>query len=106
MAFTAIPDILKQEEALKFISDLGYPIYFILFISYAKVAGAIALLVPRFARIKEWAYADLFFDLVGAIVSLIAVHGINASMSFMLLPFVLGTVSYVYSHKMYAISNA
>ncbi|RZL11985.1 MAG: DoxX family protein [Pedobacter sp.] len=102
MAFTAIPDILMSEEAVKFIDQLGYPRYFIPFIGYAKVLGSIAILVPQFKLIKEWAYAGLFFDLIGATYSNIYVFGINSSMIFMVIPFALGIASYVYNRKMTA----
>ena len=40
-------------------------------------AGAVALVIPRFPRLKEWAYAGVFFDLTGAVVSLFASGLIN-----------------------------
>jgi hypothetical protein len=39
------------------------------------VLGAIAVLVPRFPRLKEWAYAGMFFNMTGAAVSTVAVTG-------------------------------
>jgi uncharacterized membrane protein YphA (DoxX/SURF4 family) len=48
---------------------LGYPAYFGLILGTWKVLGAIALLLPRFPRLKEWAYAGIFFDVTGAAVS-------------------------------------
>jgi uncharacterized membrane protein YphA (DoxX/SURF4 family) len=51
------------------IVQLGYPVYFIMIIGFWKVLGAIALLVPRFPRIKEWAYAGIVFNMTGAAVS-------------------------------------
>ena len=44
----------------------GYPMYFFAIIGFWKVLGAIAILVPRFPRLKEWAYAGIFFDVTGA----------------------------------------
>src|SRR5688572_12245578 len=85
MTFTAIPDILKAEEAVKFITDLGYPVYFIPFIGVAKLLGSIAILVPAFKKIKEWAYAGLFFDLIAAVYSNIMVHGFDPGMLSMIL---------------------
>jgi hypothetical protein len=105
MLFSAIPDILMQPEALKFITELGYPVYFILLLSYAKVLGAIALLIPGFPRIKEWAYAGFFFDLIGAIVSLIAAKGFEIGILILLLPLVLAIISLVYSRKIYPLTN-
>lgn len=60
MIFSAVPDIMMVPDAMKFIGHLGYPDYFIPFIGVAKLLGSIAILIPGFPRIKEWAYAGLF----------------------------------------------
>ena len=52
---------------------LGYPLYFFAILGFWKVLGAIAILAPRFPRLKEWAYAGIFFDLTGAAASVAAV---------------------------------
>jgi hypothetical protein len=57
---------------------LGYPMYFFAILGLWKVLGAIAILVPRFPRLKEWAYAGIFFDLTGAAASCAAVGGYGA----------------------------
>ncbi|MBL8228393.1 MAG: DoxX family protein [Bryobacterales bacterium] len=49
--------------------QLGYPLYFVQFIGTWKVLGALTLLAPGFARLKEWAYAGIFFNMIGAAVS-------------------------------------
>jgi uncharacterized membrane protein YphA (DoxX/SURF4 family) len=48
---------------------LGYPLYFLTILGTWKVLGAAALLAPRLPRLKEWAYAGIFFDLTGAAIS-------------------------------------
>jgi hypothetical protein len=53
---------------------LGYPLYFFAILGVWKVLGAIAILVPGFPRLKEWAYAGIFFDLTGAAASCAAVN--------------------------------
>jgi uncharacterized membrane protein YphA (DoxX/SURF4 family) len=57
---------------------LGYPMYFFAILGIWKVLGAIAILAPRFPRLKEWAYAGIFFDLTGAAASCAAVGGYGA----------------------------
>jgi len=57
---------------------LGYPMYFFAILGFWKALGAIAILAPRFPRLKEWAYAGIFFDLTGAAVSCVAVGGYGA----------------------------
>jgi hypothetical protein len=51
---------------------LGYPNYFISLIGVWKVLGIIAILIPKFKLLKEWAYAGLFFVISGAVISHIA----------------------------------
>jgi hypothetical protein len=48
---------------------LGYPVYFLTILGVWKVLSAPALLAPRLPRLKEWAYAGIFFDLTGAAAS-------------------------------------
>jgi hypothetical protein len=56
-------------------AKLGYPIYFMVLLGVWKLLGGVALLVPRFPRVKEWAYAGIFFDLSGAAVTNASVGG-------------------------------
>ena len=68
--------LMQRPEAGKMMTDLGYPLYFSLILGAWKVLGAIAILAPRFPRLKEWAYAGIFFDLTGASISQMATgHG-------------------------------
>ncbi|MEO8087494.1 MAG: DoxX family protein [Bacteroidota bacterium] len=100
MIFTSIGDVTNNDEAIKFMNDhLQYPVYIIPFIGWAKILGVIAILIPGFPRIKEWAYAGLAFDLIGATYSVIAIDGLVIQESFMLLPFALGTASYIFYQK-------
>jgi hypothetical protein len=101
MAFTAVPDILLSADAVKLMDQLGYPHYFTVFIGVAKILGCIAITIPGYYRVKEWAYAGLFFDLVGAIYSIICAIGFAPSLLFMVLPLSIGTLSYIYYHKVY-----
>jgi hypothetical protein len=106
MLFSAIPDIIVVPEAIDLVStQLGYPQYIIPFLGVAKTLGVIAILVPGFPRIKEWAYAGLFFDLIGATYSGIMVEGFKPEMLTMVLPFGVGALSYIYYHKKLAASS-
>ena len=97
---SAIPDVFVQEIAVKGMHiDLGYPVYFIPFIGIAKWLGVIAILIPGYPKIKEWAYAGLFFDLIGATYSIIAVGSNAGQWGFMIIPIALGTLSYYFYHK-------
>ena len=99
MLTSTIPNILSAPEWVEIFKQLGYPPYMLPFLGVAKLLGVIALLVPGFPRIKEWAYAGMFFDLTGAVYSGLAVGGFDAKMLIMLVPFGLGTLSYLYHHK-------
>lgn len=100
MLFSSIPDIMVVDDAVKMVvGELGYPKYFLPFIGVAKLLGVIAIVVPGFNRLKEWAYAGFVFDFVGATYSAICVYGFKPDMFFMVLPFGLLFASYVYHHK-------
>lgn len=64
-----------QQNVDGFVHVLGYPAYFVTVLGVWKVLGAITILLPRFPRLKEWAYAGIFFDLTGAAASWAAVGG-------------------------------
>lgn len=66
-------DILRISYVRAIIEHLGYPDYFLVIMGVWKVPGAAALLVPRFARLKEWAYAGAVFTYTGAVASHLAV---------------------------------
>lgn len=59
------------------VAVLGYPLYFVYIIGICKMLGAIAIVVPRFPRLKEWAYAGLVFNMAGAFVSWLVVTVID-----------------------------
>jgi hypothetical protein len=100
MIFSAAGGFQPSQAAIQLIHDgLGYPVYFIQFISFAKLIGAIVILIPGLNRIKEWAYAGLFFDLTGAIYSGIASSGFDPMMLAMLLWILPGVLSYYFWHK-------
>lgn len=81
MVSTGIVQVMNLEAEISFIVDLGYPVYFITLLGTWKLLGVIAILVPRFPLIKEWAYAGFFFMMSGAIYSHIC-HGSEASAFF------------------------
>jgi hypothetical protein len=101
MIWSAIPGIEPSKQSIDFLNGyLGYPIYFIRFISVAKVVGAITILIPGLIKAKEWAYAGLFFDLTGAIFSIISVaKKVDPGVFFIFLPILLGVLSYVFWKK-------
>jgi hypothetical protein len=99
MVFGSIPDIMSVPEAVALFDHLGYPAYLLPFLGIAKILGVVAILVPGFPRIKEWAYAGLAFDLIGAMYSSISVG--DPASGWMLFPigYILIAGSYVFHHK-------
>jgi hypothetical protein len=76
-----------------FVRILHYPAYFVPLLGVWKVLGAIAILVPRFPRLKEWAYAGIFFDLTGAAASCAAVGVYGAYGFHILAPLIIAVVA-------------
>jgi hypothetical protein len=70
--------LLGVEWAVAGVTALGYPAYLVTILGVWKVLGAVAVTVPGFPRLKEWAYAGVAFDLSGAAVS----HLVSASPAF------------------------
>ncbi|HLK27216.1 MAG TPA: DoxX family protein [Puia sp.] len=99
MLFSAVTEIINNAETKAFINSLGYPNYFNPLIGILKLLGVIAILVPGYPKIKEWAYAGFFFDLFGATYSQIASYGFKPDVTFMLVFFLFWGVSYIYYHK-------
>ena len=78
MFSTGIVQLLKSEEEVARLMLLGYPIYFLTLLGIWKILGVAAVLIPKFPRLKEWAYAGFFFAMSGAIFSHIAAgHSMN-----------------------------
>jgi len=78
------------------ITKLGYPVYFLTIIGAWKILGAIAVLVPKFPLLKEWAYAGFFFIMSGAIFSHIAVGSSMTEFIPSLLLLILTVVSWYF----------
>src|SRR4029434_3917499 len=72
-AVGGVMDILRLPPFFAILTHLGYPGYFSVILGIWKVLAAAAVLVPRFPRLKEWAYAGMFFTMTGAAVSHLAV---------------------------------
>ena len=96
----AIFDAISAPEAVAYITRLGYPAYLIPFLGVAKLLGIIAILIPGYPRVKEWAYAGLVFDLVGALYSHVLVGDAPTTWLPIFLPLLLIVGSYIYYHKL------
>ncbi len=68
-----IAQLLRVQQTQDGITHLGFPPYLLSIIGTWKILGVIAILVPKFALVKEWAYAGFFFCMSGAFFSHLAV---------------------------------
>jgi uncharacterized membrane protein YphA (DoxX/SURF4 family) len=84
-------NLARPPFVLEAMSRLGYPAYFVTMLGVWKVLGGVAVLAPGLPRLKEWAYAGMAFDLVGASASHAAVGDPGGSVAFPLI--VLGIVA-------------
>ena len=94
MLMGSVPDVLRVPAALAWFTHLGYPSYLLPFIGVAKIMGVAAVLAPGIRRLKEWAYAGLVFDLLGAFYSHISVGDSIASWIFPVIGLLLVAGSY------------
>lgn len=72
MLSTGIVQMIKLPTEVEFILKLGYPLYFLTLLGVWKILGVVAILIPRFPILKEWAYAGFFFTTTGALYSHLA----------------------------------
>ena len=76
MVSTAAGQVFRMKEgqgAVDSLTHLGYPVYLLTILGVWKILGTVAVLVPKFPLLKEWAYAGFFFVMSGAICSHLAV---------------------------------
>jgi len=69
MLLASVPDVTRAPQAVAIFMHLGYPIYLLPFLGTAKMLGVATVLAPGVGRLKEWAFAGLIIDLVGALYS-------------------------------------
>ena len=67
MLFSTISSLRPNPQGIAMMEHLGYPYNVLQLLAVAKILGVIAILIPGFPRLKEWAYAGFTFDLCGAI---------------------------------------
>jgi hypothetical protein len=95
MLLGSIPDLLLVPQAVAFFMHLGYPTYLLPFLGVAKTLGVLAVVVPGFPRLREWAYAGLTFDLSGALYSHLSVGDPASTWMFPVIGLFLVMASYL-----------
>lgn len=69
MVSTGIVQLIKPKADVDQITHLGYPVYLLTILGVWKLLGVVAVLIPGFPLLKEWAYAGFFFAMSGAAIS-------------------------------------
>jgi uncharacterized membrane protein YphA (DoxX/SURF4 family) len=67
-------DLLRMAPFYPMMIDLGYPSYLATILGTAKIIAAVVLLAPGLPRLKEWAYAGIVINMVGAAASYVGRH--------------------------------
>jgi uncharacterized membrane protein YphA (DoxX/SURF4 family) len=106
LLWSAVGSFMNNPEGAKMMSDLGYKPYVIHLLAAAKILGIIAILVPGFPRLKEWAYAGFTFDMVGATYSMYASGMEPAKWAPMFIFLAILACSYIFYHKRLDASRA
>ena len=82
-------DLAHPRVVVEGMARIGYPLYFLTLVGLWKVLGGLALVWPGLPRLKEWAYAGVFFVMTGAAVS----HAVCGEMGYVIAPTVLALLN-------------
>lgn len=96
MTASGIMQIIQNKEIVENSKHLGLPLYFLMLIGAWKILGVIAVLVPKFPLVKEWAYAGFFFTMTGAVFVHVAIGDPSSELFGPILLIVLTVVSWYF----------
>ncbi|MGI9579994.1 DoxX family protein [Chryseobacterium sp. RRHN12] len=95
-------ELTKNPVVWDITQKLGYPSHFIYILGVFKISGVLVLLLPNtLLRLKEWVFAGMFFDILFAFFSKIAVLGLSSTVD-ALVAFSVLTVTYIMFRKLYS----
>jgi uncharacterized membrane protein YphA (DoxX/SURF4 family) len=100
MLFSAIASLRTNPNGIAMMKQLGYPYNVLTLLSVAKILGVIAILVPGFPRLKEWAYAGFTFDLIGAIFASLTAGFSIGDTAFIFVGLIIVFGSYIFYHRL------
>lgn len=95
----SIFEVLGNPKSVEVVTSLGYPAYLSPFLGVARILALIAIFTPKFPRLKEWAYAGLVFDVIGATYSQIAAGNPITYTIFPIICLALIFSSYYFHHR-------
>lgn len=104
MGFTAYAQLRLSQVAAAF-AHLGFPTYFRVELSLAKLLGVVLLLAPVPARLKEWAYAGFAITLGSALIAHLSVGDGPQAWGWPVGTFVLWSLSYVFWRRLQAATS-
>ena len=96
MLSTGIVQLIKPEAEVTKLTHLGYPVYLLTILGIWKILGVVAVLIPKYPLVKEWAYAGFFFAMSGAVISHIVVRDPISEIAPAVLLLVLTVVSWYF----------
>jgi hypothetical protein len=96
MVSTAIVQLIQMKDEADMMAHLGYPLYVLTILGIWKILGVVAVLIPKFPLLKEWAYAGFFFAMSGAVFSHLAVGDAAKELFGPILLIVLTAVSWYF----------
>ncbi|UWX61394.1 DoxX family protein [Chryseobacterium oranimense] len=95
-------ELTKNPVVWDITQQLGYPAHFIYILGVFKLSGILVLLLPnRLLKLKEWVFAGMFFDIIFAFFSKIAVLGFAATID-AVIAFIVLSVTYIMFRKLYS----
>ncbi|WP_121811640.1 DoxX family protein [Mucilaginibacter kameinonensis] len=100
-AASGFGELTKNQFVWDITLKLGYPPHFIYILGVAKLTGVAVLLTPnKFLRLKEWVFAGIFFDIIFAFLSKLAVLNFAATAD-AIVAFIMVSVTYIMFRKLY-----
>lgn len=99
LGYGSIMELMGNPQSIEVITSLGYPAYLSPFLGVARILALIVLFLPKLPRLREWAYAGLVIDVVGAIYSQVA---FGNPLHYIIFPaIILGVIlgSYYFYHR-------
>ncbi|WP_127497413.1 DoxX family protein [Paenibacillus glycanilyticus] len=93
LTLSGLGQLMKLGGNVDLVANLGYPLYIMQILGVWKLLGVIAVLAPRFPRLKEWTHAGIFFLMTGAAFSHLLDHDYGAGGFNVILPLVYAALN-------------
>lgn len=106
LATGSLFELFGHPGAVKSFTMLGYPEYLAPFMGAARLLGLFAIVYPGYPRVREWAYAGLTFDIVGAMYSLLATGHSATDLIFPFITLLVLAGSYWFYHRRVLLAGA